>query len=203
MRLFDPILCKHGLQRVRDRPFEAHTRVPPMFGIRAVAEPLVGDAVAERVADAAVDDQQLAMRAVIEPAKIPPARLTVTGELGTASLQALELRLAGLRSAEGVDEHAHFHPGTRPLAQSIDELRLELARGPHERLEVHGLLGGGDVVEHRGVDRAVLQHCGAVAFVNAAFGETGDERQRIFDRRIVVRVEVDVRSAASASEQEP
>ena len=62
---------------MHDGPFEAHARVAPVLRVLAVAEPLVGDAVAERVADAAVDHEQLAVRAMIEPAEVPPVRLAV------------------------------------------------------------------------------------------------------------------------------
>ena len=79
MRLLDPVLREHGLEAVDDRALQPHAGVAPMLGVVAVAEPLVGDAVAEGVADRAVDDEQLAMGAVIEAAEVPPMRLAVSG----------------------------------------------------------------------------------------------------------------------------
>ena len=93
-------------------------------------------------------------------------------------------------------------PARARSLRGVDELGLELARGPDERLEMHAVLGGGDVRQHRGEDRAVLQHGRAVAFVDGAFGEARDQRQRVLDLRVFVGVELEVRSAASAREQE-
>ena len=61
--------------------FQAHGRVAPMLLVLAVAEPLIRDAVAERVADCTVDDEKLAVRAVIEATQVPPGRTAVFGQL--------------------------------------------------------------------------------------------------------------------------
>ena len=147
---------------MHDGSFEAHARVAPVLGVRAVAEPLVGDAVAEGVADLAVDDEQLAMRAVIEAAEVPPMRLAVGGELHAVALEPLQLLRVGARAAEAVDQNADFDAGARLRAQCIDELPLELTSRPYECLEMHAVLGRRDVREHCGKDRAVLQNLRAV-----------------------------------------
>ena len=81
VRLFHPVLHEHRLQRACHGAFQAHGRIAPVIFVFAVAEPLIREAVAERVADRAVDDEELAMRAVIEAPQIPPPRTTVLGEL--------------------------------------------------------------------------------------------------------------------------
>jgi hypothetical protein len=52
-----------------------------VFLVLAVAEPLIPDAVAERVADCTVDDQELAVRAMVEAMQVPPGRTAVFGQL--------------------------------------------------------------------------------------------------------------------------
>ena len=51
-------------------PSTLEVRVAPVLGILRVAGPLVGDADAAGEADAAVDDQQLAVRAVVQAAEV-------------------------------------------------------------------------------------------------------------------------------------
>ena len=64
--LLHPVLGEDRLQGADGRPFEAHAGVAPVLLVLAAAGPLLGDAVAEDVGDAAVEDRQLAVRAVVE-----------------------------------------------------------------------------------------------------------------------------------------
>ena len=101
VRLFDPVLRENGLEAMDDGPFQAHAGVAPVLGVCAVAEPLVGDPVAEGVADLAVDDEQLAVRAVIEAAEVPPMRLAVGRELHAVALEPLQLLRVRASSRRG------------------------------------------------------------------------------------------------------
>ena len=62
-------------------PFDAEVRVAPMIGVLRVATPFVGDADAAGEADLAVDDEQLAVRAVVHPLQVGPMGLVVALDL--------------------------------------------------------------------------------------------------------------------------
>src|SRR5918993_1243577 len=202
MRLLDPVLRENRLQAMHDGSFEAYPRVAPVVRVRTVAEPLVGDPVTERVADLAVEDEQLAMRAVIEAAEVPPMRLAVGGELDTVALEPLQLLRIGARAAEAVDQNPDLHAGARLRAQCIDELPLQLTSRPYECLEMHAVLRCVDVREHCGKDRAVLENLGGISLMHGALGEAGDQRQAFADLGVILGLELQVRRTAGARKEE-
>ena len=63
----EPVLGERALQAADDRAAHADVRVAPVLGVLGVAGPLLGDADAADHPDPAVDDQQLAVRAVVQP----------------------------------------------------------------------------------------------------------------------------------------
>jgi hypothetical protein len=89
IRLLDPVLHEHRLQRARHRSLQPYGGIAPVILVFAVAEPLIGDAVAERVADRAIDDEELAVRAMVEAPQVPPRRATVLVQLDAGILQLL------------------------------------------------------------------------------------------------------------------
>ena len=62
---------------------------------------------------------------------------------------------------------------------------------------MNGVLRSGDVGKNHGKQRAVLQHRDAVAFVDGAFRQPREHRQGVFDIRVGVQVELEVRRAAA------
>jgi hypothetical protein len=61
--------AKACLQRRNRRTLHANLHVPPVVLVLGVSEPLIGDAGPAGEADAPVDNQRLAVRAVIEPSR--------------------------------------------------------------------------------------------------------------------------------------
>ena len=110
MRLLDPVLHEYGLQSAHDRTFDANRGIPPMLFVLALSQPLIGDAVAEHVADRAIDDQQFAMGSLIESAQIHPARTAVLRKLHAAIGQPLETSAICARSADRIDQQRTFTP---------------------------------------------------------------------------------------------
>src|SRR5690349_12260926 len=86
---FDPVLREYRLEPVHDRSFQPYAGVAKLLWTSAVTEPVVRDAVTERITDASVDDEQLTMRAIVEPADVPPARLAIGRNLAAAAPQPL------------------------------------------------------------------------------------------------------------------
>src|ERR1043165_6552842 len=64
--LFDPVLAERALHVIDDRSFDAKAGIAPVLFVLRLSGPLLRDAVAADVADAAVDDHQLAMVAIVE-----------------------------------------------------------------------------------------------------------------------------------------
>ena len=173
-----------------------------MVLVLAVAQPLVGDAMTERVADLAVDDEELAVRAVIETPQIPPARTTINAQVHVARDEALQLRVVRARTPERVDEDADRDADASLLAEQVDELAFDFALGPHERFEMNGVSRRRDVGEHGGKQSAVLQDRDAIAFVHGAAGQPGQRFQAVFDRGQRIQIELQVRRAPAMSEAE-
>ena len=78
--------------------------------------PLVGEAVAEDVARAAVHDHQLAVVAAVDSRQVAQPERMVSGHLEPAPRIDFEQLLVHLRRAGGVQQHAHLYP--RALAAS-------------------------------------------------------------------------------------
>src|SRR6185295_17865366 len=202
VRLLDPILHEYRLQRARDRPFQAHTRIAPVILVFAVAQPLIGDAVTERVADRAIENEEFAMRAMVEAPQVPPRRTAVLVQVHTGVFQFFESRAGRAGSAERIDEQTHLYSRPRLGAEHLDELALDFACGPHERLEMHRVTRRFDVRNHRGEQRAVLQHRAAIAFVHCAACQYCKRLHAVAQRRELVELQMQIRSEPPMREHE-
>src|SRR5690606_856347 len=106
-RVLEPVLREYGLERVDDGAAHADAEVPNALQLVRVAEPGIDDTVAADEARAAVDDDELAMVAVVVNADVLPARRMMKPEVAAGLLEPL-LRLgAHVLAAAAVDEHAH------------------------------------------------------------------------------------------------
>ena len=96
----------------------------PSSGLR----PPVGDAGAADERDVAVDDEQLAVGAVVQPAQAVPREPLVDARRGSrpprSGFATLRIRA---EAADRVHHDRHAHAGARPLAQRLDELVADLA----------------------------------------------------------------------------
>ena len=79
-----------GLQGNDGWSFEANLDVAPLVRASGVAAPVISDASATGKRQLAVDDQGLAMRAVVEAAEGVPADRVVPGDLTTAGFEHIE-----------------------------------------------------------------------------------------------------------------
>src|SRR5438552_15528404 len=68
--LRDPFLTDRALHSIVDRAFDAQPRVAPMFLVLSTATPFVRDAVATDVADAPIDNRDLAMIAIVQATEV-------------------------------------------------------------------------------------------------------------------------------------
>src|SRR5437660_4289296 len=72
--LLDPVLAERALQAIDDGSDDAQAGVAPVILVLRVTGPLLGQSEATDVADAAVDDRDLAMIAVVQPAQVANAQ---------------------------------------------------------------------------------------------------------------------------------
>jgi hypothetical protein len=152
-----------------------------------VAEPLVGDSDAAGEADRAVDDEQLAMRAVVDPRDRVPADGVVPLDVDPVALQEIDQLRRHRRGADGVEDHVHFHAGAGALGERLREHPPDLAVPVDVELHVDRLLRAADGREHRREDaHAVPQHLDPVSL-----GERrARERVHRLQERQVARAEL-------------
>ena len=139
-------------------------RIAPVLGVLRVPAPLVADPDAAGEADVAVDDQQLAMGAVVHAIEVVPAQGMELAHLHPGVAHLLELLLLHLVAADPVQQDVDLDAGAGPLGQGLGEVVADLARPVDVGLEIDGVLRAADRLEHRGEDLVpVLQRREAVA----------------------------------------
>ena len=134
-----------------------------MARLTAVPRPLVTDAGAAGEADAAVDDQDAAVIAMVEALERERVDRVVAGEVTAVSAQQLAKRLGHLVGADRVHQDVDADAGPAALGQRLGHLARDLAVFVDEVGEGDGRAGGVDRGQHRRKDLlAVEQHLGAV-----------------------------------------
>lgn len=146
-RFVYPVFTEGRLHRVHHRSCEAHADVAEVIGVLRVAEPVVDDAVAADVGDAAIEDGDLAMVTPVEHAEVAWAPHVIPGDAAASLLQAPPCIPAHLAAAGGIEQHAHLHTGTAALGERVDHPRSEYTFLPEVGLEMHGVLRSGNVGE--------------------------------------------------------
>ena len=87
------VLVERPLQQAHDRAADPDVRVAPVLLALRVAEPVVGDADASGKPDLAVDDQDLAVAAVVHFLEGIPAQRVEIADAAPRALQALHMRV--------------------------------------------------------------------------------------------------------------
>src|SRR5262249_10592433 len=98
-----------------------------------------------------------------------------------AAAQLTKLRKAAVgegRTADGVDDHSHFHAGAGALLERVENLVGNAAFLEDVTLDVHGLPGASDGGELGGIELiAIREHLEGVAGGRPAAGRRGEEAQ--------------------------
>ena len=159
----DPVVDEHRLHLRDHRPFGLEVGFAPGWQSVAAVAPLDAHAHAAGEPDLAVDDQHLAVRAVVEPAEVIPGRRVVDLQVASGGARRREQRVVHGARAQPVEQHVHLHAATRGLRQFIDERGADRI-AKHEGLERDVGLRGANRVDHRRIDlRAVDQRRDLVA----------------------------------------
>ena len=159
----DPVVEEHRLHLRHHRPFDGEVAVAPVLRVLGVTGPLGRDADTAGEAELAVDDEQLAVGAVVEAAEMGPARRVIAADLAAGVGDFGDERFVHLGAADPVEQHVHLDTGTGPLGERGGELAADVARPVDVRLEGDGLPGTANGSQHRREDLvAVEEHAVAV-----------------------------------------
>ena len=123
----EPVLGERAEQPAHDRAAHAHVGVAPVVGVLGVAGPLLRDPDAAGQPDAAVGDEDLAVRAVGEPPPRVGLRRAEARDADAAVDHPLEHVGLHLHAAHRVDDHVALDPGGRALAQRVGDLVGDVA----------------------------------------------------------------------------
>jgi hypothetical protein len=119
--LSDPVLAECRLHAVHDGAAQPDADVGKVLPVLRAAEPAVDDAMAAEERGAAVEDDELAVIALVEDADMAPVERVKLRELAASVLELLLDRLAHLAAAVRVEQHTNLHAGPRALAEGIGE----------------------------------------------------------------------------------
>ena len=151
-----------------------------MIGVLGVARPLLRDAYPAGEADPAVDDQQLAVGAVLQaPHGVGPER-TKPAERHSGIAHLVDQRAVHLRSAEGIDDHVALDARARPVAQSLRDIDRDVALPVGVGEQVDRLFGTRDGAEVGGEDLvAVDEQLDVVAIGDGRAGQRLGSAQEV------------------------
>src|SRR5207253_8707769 len=100
---------------------EAKMGVAPMIGILRVAVPFVSDADAAGKTDAAIDHEQLPVRAIVELVERIPARRVVFFDLDAGLAHGVEKTGVDAVAPYPVDQHVHVNALARFCREGVGE----------------------------------------------------------------------------------
>ena len=168
----EPVLGERTLEAAHDRAADAHVGVAPVVGVLGVAGPLLGDPDPAGEADLAVHDQQLAVRAVLEPADRVRLGRAKPAEGDARLAHLLDQPAVHLGAADGVDQDVALHARVGAVAERLGHLDRDVALPVGVGEEVDRLLGLADGLEVGGEDLvAVDQEVDVVAVRHRRAGE--------------------------------
>ena len=101
--------------------------VAPVILVLRVAGPLLGEAVAADVADAAVDDRYLAVVAIVHAPEVGEGERVEANEADAGIEHQLLQLLVHLVAARGVDQQAHFDALPRFRRQRVARSASQIA----------------------------------------------------------------------------
>jgi hypothetical protein len=89
----------------------------------------------------AIHYQQLAVSAIVQARERMPVQWVIPLYPATRLAQFPEVTVPGGEAADGVDDHVHLHPGSRPLRHGLDKAPCQLTALEDVRFQVHAALG--------------------------------------------------------------
>src|SRR4051794_13775109 len=119
-----------------------------MLGVLGVTCPVIGNSRATGERHASVDNQRLAMGAMIEAPDGVPTDRVKPGDLALARLQRLQDLLADSGRSDGIEKQFYFDAGAAFPSERIRKLLADFAGPVNVCLNRNGVLGLLDGVQH-------------------------------------------------------
>ena len=124
----DPVVDEHRLHLRKHRSLDLEMGVSPMRRVLSAAGPLLRHAHTASEAGAAVDDQQLAVRALVQGPEMGPVGWMELSNRDVCRRQGCDQTLVvHLRAAYPVQQDMDPHTLAGPLGQCIGELAADVA----------------------------------------------------------------------------
>ena len=163
----DPVVHEGGLQLGDRGPLQLKVRIPPVFFVLGVAEPLVRDSDAAGETDLAVHDQKFPVRSVVDARKVVPAERMVLLDLDAGGPHLFEEAAFHPAASDPVEKHVDLDACPRAFRQGVGKSLADLTGPVDVGLESNRLLCGTDRGKHGRKDLvAVLQAGDAVTVTN-------------------------------------
>src|SRR2546430_1338956 len=129
----DPMFLEGVLYFARERPFDTHLNIVPMFRVLCVPGPLFREPDRAGEGDLAIDDENAPVRAAVTAIDPPGEQWMVIGKFAAGLLEHPDIGIVELRSgAEPIQEDAHFNPGASAFAECV-------AKGPADFIRVNNV----------------------------------------------------------------
>src|SRR5271154_2039759 len=113
---------------------------------------MIGDVRTTDEAGLAIDDQQLAMGAVIDLRPAIPAQRVIPAHLSAGSAQSIEVGVRGAKAAQRIHNDADLDPSSGAFGQCSQHLIADLSRLEFVVFEVNGVLCPADGLKLSGVE---------------------------------------------------
>src|SRR6266550_1459203 len=173
--LLDPVLAERALQAIDNWSDDAQAGVAPVILVLRMARPLLGQSEAADVADAAVDDRDLAMIAVVQPAEVADAQRVEFADHDSSVVHQLLELVVHLVTAGRVDEQTNLDALSRFGRERVRQPVADLALPPDVRLDVHALVRATDVTQEKREEFvAVLEELDLITGIETGLRQADD-----------------------------
>src|SRR5438552_2235920 len=153
-----PVLGEGGLQEAHDRSLDAHVGLAPVPLRASVAGPLLTHARATGEADAAVDDENAAMVAMVDPLDRDRIERVITRHVAAGLLHQRPVLARHALAADGIDQHVDADARARALGERVRHIARDIALLLDEVGEGDRLLRRADRPPHRRKDLLAVPH---------------------------------------------
>src|SRR5262249_33432317 len=119
--------------------------------------PDIADTGAADEAGFAVDDEELAVRAVVDALEGVPAERLIPHDLSACGTEVIEEPVGGEEGAEGVEDEFHFDAGAGSFCAGVDESGRDFALPEDIRFEVDAALRAANCFEFGSIEILALR----------------------------------------------
>ena len=139
------------------RTLDAIVRIAPMLGILCMASPFICYTYAARETVPPINDQQLAMCAVVQFTQLIPVQLVIFFYLDSGLLHLGEQLRIHLVAADPIEKDMNFDACATPFSEGVRKFPADCPGPINEGLEGYGLPGTAYCLQHRRENLIAIQ----------------------------------------------